>query len=534
MRRSVCCAALGLLLLATSPAVSQTSTEAILDSIQHTAFNFFWNEASSGTGLIRDRSLVTGGTGGEYIPSSVASVGFGLSAICVGVDHGWVTRSNAAARVLTTFQTLWQGPQGNTDSLTGRIGLFYHMLDMTTARRAWSSELSSIDTGLLLAGIIDARQYFDGTDSTEQLVRNYADSIYQRMNWNRMRNYHDGILMGWMPGTGYAGYGEWTGYCEAMVMYILAMGSPTYPVDSSAWVKWVSTYDWHTEYGYQYVVFAPLFGHQYSHCWIDFRGIQDAYMRDKGIDYFENSRRATLAQRAYAIDNPGGHTGYSDSLWGLTASDIPTGYGARGAPPAQDDDGTITPTAPISSIAFAPDEVIPVIRNLWENYHSKVWTPYGFRDAFNLDQSWYDTDIVGIDQGPEILMIENYLNGRVWKRFMQSDAVQRGLAVAGFKATAEGVQTTSSSLPSTFALQQNYPNPFNPATRIEYTLPSRSNVQIRVYDLLGREVAVLVNGEREAGTHAVQFDARKLSSGIYFYRMNAGQFVQTRSMMVVK
>ncbi|HEV8538408.1 MAG TPA: glucoamylase family protein, partial [Bacteroidota bacterium] len=301
--------------------VAQITTDQLLDTLQHAAFDFFWNEANPSNGLIKDRSA-------SGAPCSIASVGFGLTAICIGVDHGWVARESARDRVLTTLNTFWTGPQGGNESgYTGNYGLYYHFLDMSTSTRTWDSELSTIDTGLLLAGIVFARQYFDGSDSLETQVRALADSIYRRMNWNLMRNGNQGILMGWKPGTGFAGYGQWIGYNEAMIMYILAYGSPTHPItDQYGWQAWTSGYAWQTQYGYSYVNFPPLFGHQYSHCWIDFRNIADAYMRNRGIDYFENSRRATYAQRAYAIANPLGHTGYSDSLWGITASDGPEGY----------------------------------------------------------------------------------------------------------------------------------------------------------------------------------------------------------------
>ena len=526
---------------------AQTDMNAVLDTIQLTAFNFFWNEANPDNGLIRDRARVDGSTP-SYIPSSIASVGFGLSAICIGVDHGWVSRADASARVLTTLKTFWKGPQGIGDGYSGLYGLYYHMLDMSTATRTWSSELSTIDTGLLLAGIIDAKQYFDGSDPAEVSIRAYADSIYYRMNWDLMRNFHDGILLGYMPGHGFAydagggnivPYPEWVGYCEASIMYIMAMGSPTYPVDYRGWAKWTSGYQWHTEYGYQYVVFPPLFGHQYSQCWIDFRGIQDTFMRAHGIDYFENSRRATLAQRAYCAANPGGFVGYSDSLWGITASDVPGSlhsgntYMARGAPPAQDDDGTITPTAPISSIAFAPDSVISFIRNLWNNYRSQVWTKYGFRDAFNLSTSapWYDTDVIGIDQGPIIIMIENYRTGRVWNRFMKNADVQRGLQAAGFLPTT-GIEENASPVPQSFELEQNYPNPFNPTTVVSGQWPVASVVRLTVYDVLGREVGVLADGRYPAGKYSFGFNARGLASGVYFYRLSAGSYSATKAMLL--
>ena len=254
-------------------------------------------------------------------------------------------------------------------------------------------------------------------------------------------------------------------------------------------------------------------------------------MQSKGITYFENSRRATLAQRAYAIANPGGFTGYSDSLWGLTAGDFPGGYNARGAPPAQNDDGTISPTAPISSIAFAPEVVLPVVRNLWNNYRAQLWSAYGFRDAFNLPAAWWDTDVIGIDQGPMIIMIENYRTGKVWERFMKNPDVQRGLLAAGF-APVTGVREPVT--PEGFSLAQNYPNPFNPSTLISYFLPAETQVRLAVYDLLGREVVTLVDAHQEAGTHAVRFDARGSAAGMYICRLSAGRFSAARMMVLLR
>ncbi len=515
---------------------AQMTTDALLDTIQHTAFNYFWYEANPGNGLVKDRSL----TGA---PCSIAATGFGLSAICIGIDHGWVNRAAGRDRVLAALKTFWYGPQGSGDSYIGNFGLFYHFLDMTTGLRTWNSELSTIDTALLLAGIVDAREYFDGTDSTEIVLRALADSIYGRMNWDLMRNYHPGILMGWMPGHGFAyvdgggnvvPYSQWIGYNEASIMYILAMGAPTYPVDSTGWGEWTFGYQWQSWYGYSYVNFPPLFGHQYSQCWLDLRSINDAYMRAKGITYFENSRRATLAQRQYAVTNPGHFTGYSDSLWGLTASDTPTGYAARGAPPAQGDDGTITPTAPISSIAFAPDSVLPVIWNLWNTYRTNLWMQYGFRDAFNLSVSpaWYDSDVIGIDQGPILLMIENYRTQAVWKRFMKNANVQRGLEVAGFLPVTD--VRTRIAAPQEYALHQNYPNPFNPSTEIRYALLRADHVRLTVHNILGQRVALLVDEDQTAGEHQVRFDAGNLPTGLYFYTLRSGPFVGTRKMLLLR
>ncbi len=519
---------LTIIVLRVAPA--QMTTDALLDTLQHTAFNFFWYEANPSNGLIKDRS-----TSGS--PCSIASTGFGLSAICIGVDHGWVSREAARDRVMTTLKTFWYGTQGEGDGYIGLYGLFYHFLSMTTATRTWTSELSTIDTALLLAGIVDARQYFDGADSAETALRALADTIYHRMNWKLMTNYSPGIEMGYMPkpGGGFLGYGKWIGYNEASIMYILAMGSPTHPVDyTDGWDYWTSGYNWAGVLGYQYVNFPPLFGHQYSQCWLDLRAIDDDYMRAKGITYFENSRRATLAQRAYCRINPGGFVGYSDTLWGITASDVPNGYMARGAPPAENDDGTITPTAPISSLPFAPDSILPVIWNMWNNYRSVLWTSYGFRDAFNLtvQPPWYDTDIIGIDQGPIIIMIENYRTGRVWNRFIQNPDVQRGLAAAHFQPVT-GVSEAPLA-PRTFELFQNFPNPFNPSTTIRFRTATAGPVRLMVFDLLGREVATLVDAVLPSGEHQVPFNARGLSSGVYIYRLTMDRLTQTRTMMLLK
>ena len=521
-----------------STASAQITTEALLDTIQHTAFNFFWNEVNPANGLIRDRQNVTSP---KDAPCSIASVGFGLTAICIGVEHGWVSRSAAKDRVLTTLKTFWYAPQGSGNSYAGNYGLFYHFLDMNTAKRTWDSELSTIDTALLLAGIVDMKQYFTGADSAETLIRNLSDSIYYRMNWNKMRNFNPGIMLGWTPQNGFADqngipYGEWVGYNEAMIMYLLAMGSPTYPVGYTGWQKWVSGYDANvkTQYGYLYINFAPLFGHQYSHCWIDYRNIADDWMKEHNLNYFENSRRATLAQRAYSIANPKGHKGYSDSLWGITASDVPGGYAAHGAPPAENDDGTIVPTAPISSIPFAPEVVIPVIKNMWNNYNSQLWSKYGFRDAFNLNQNWWGPDVIGIDQGPIIIMIENYRNQSVWNRFMKNPDVQRGLAVAKFTTTTS--VELGKSIPKYFSLSQNYPNPFNPVTLIRYQLPKSSFVTLNVHDLLGEKIATLINQTQSAGIHETSFSTENYSlpSGIYFYTLTAGEFTQTKKMILLR
>ncbi|MBN2172112.1 MAG: T9SS type A sorting domain-containing protein [Candidatus Krumholzibacteriota bacterium] len=513
-----------LLMAAVAPAAQAITTAALLDSVQHRAFDYFWNEANPANGLVKDRS-----TSGS--PASIAAVGFGLSAICIGIDHGWITRDQGRERVLTTLTTFWNGPQGSEAAGTmGYKGFFYHFLDMSTGTRVWNCELSSIDTALLIAGVLDASQYFTGGDAEETEIRILADSLFQRVDWEFMRNWGVGIRMGWKPESGFAEFGTWVGYNEAMILYILALGSPTHPVPASTWFTWTSGYQWSTQYGQEYVIFPPLFGHQYSHCWIDYRNRQDIYMASKGITYFENSRRATLAAQAYCVDNPLGHVGYSELVWGLTASDDPWGYGAHGAPPAQNDNGTITPTAAASSIAFAPEIVIPTLHHLYDSYPSELWGPYGFKDAFNLDQGWWATDYIGIDQGPIVIMIENYHNESVWWRFMQSPYVQDGLATATFLPITASHDAPASQV----SLAQNAPNPFHASSIIRFQLQRAGHVSLRVYDIRGRRVATLVDGWRAAGEHRVPIEARDLCNGVYFYVLESDGATTMRRCVVLR
>ncbi|MFN8588844.1 MAG: glucoamylase family protein [Candidatus Eisenbacteria bacterium] len=515
---------LAMLLFATS--ASAQSREAVLDSLQYTGFRYFWDEANPANGLVKDRSTPNS-------VCSIASTGFGLSAICVASDHGWVTRAQARQRVLTTLNTFWNGPQGaGTTGVIGYKGLYYHWLDMNTGlRRAdWNSELSTIDTALLFAGILHAREYFSQNEASENQIRALADSITWRADWTFVRHPSGGIYMGWNPSSGFSGFGRWIGYNEAMIMYLLAIGSPRHPIPGTDWNVWTSGYSWQTQYAAvgPYVNFAPLFGHQYSHCWVDFRQVNDAYMRTKGITYFENSRRATLSQITYARfngilaqyfpTNPAYQLGESDSLWGFTASDDPNGYAAHGAP-AGYDNGTITPTAPISSIPFAPDSVWPCIRNLYRTYKVyPMWTKYGFTDAFNpVKNPWLGLDVLGIDQGPIVMMIENYRNNMIWARFMKNADIQRGLSLAGFLPVTTDA-ADGPPRPRADAFFGAGPNPFRGQTSVRFRLSAPAHVRLAMYDVQGREVALLADDERAAGEHAITMDASHLTPGIYLYR----------------
>ncbi len=418
------------------------------EELQRRTFLYFWELADSFNFQIPDRYPT-------LVFSSIAATGFGLSAYIAGVEKEYVTREAAAVRTLNTLKVLWELPQGpGTEGISGYKGFFYHFLTLDKATRFKRVELSSIDTGLLMAGILSVMTYFDGVDETERGIRDLADRLYRRVEWDWMMNDTTRMWMGWHPEKGFIP-AQWQGYNEAMILLIMAMASPTHPIDSLAWERWCETYIWDTFYGQEHVQFDPLFGHQYSHVWIDFREIQDEYMREKGIDYFENSRRATLANRAYCIDNPLGAVGYGPHCWGLTACDGPghgkasTGdttwtffdYRARGACTIQVvDDGTIAPTAAGGSYPFAPEVCDSALQYMWTTWYDQLIGPYGFKDAFNLTYTsaehpdgWFDIDYLGIDQGPILLMIENHKTGLLWNVMRKNPYIQEGLRKAGFR-----------------------------------------------------------------------------------------------------
>jgi hypothetical protein len=420
--------------------------QSFLESVERDTFNFFWETVNRENGLTPDRFP-------DAEISSVAGVGFALTAYVVGVARGYITRSQAAERTLTTLKFLRRAPQGpERNDVAGYKGFFYHFLNMGEGSRSAGAELSTIDTALLMAGVLSAETYFDGDTQAERKIRDYAEALYRRVDWPwAYSRWHRPLIgMGWLPESSFIPH-SWRGYNEAMILYILALASPTHPIDRAAWDKWTSTYEWDTFYGYPHVTFGPLFGHQYSHIWIDFRNIQDKYMHAKGIDYFVNSRRATFANRAYCIDNPKKWRGYNDLLWGLTASDGPVegrrkkgdfhSYWARGCSAGYiRDDGTIAPTAAGGSVAFAPEIAVPTLEHMYENLGDRAYGKYGFKDAFNLSyrrgssgsQGWFGSNYLAIDQGPILLMIENYRSGLVWNLMKRNVHIKSGLRRAGF------------------------------------------------------------------------------------------------------
>ncbi|WP_235429883.1 glucoamylase family protein [Xanthomonas sp. GPE 39] len=430
----------------------------LFSDIERRTFQFFWDTTNETNGLTPDR-----------FPSrpfaSIASVGFALTAYPIGVENGWISRNQAVDRTLTTLRFFRDAPLGpQRIGKAGYKGFYYHFLDMQNGRRydSWV-ELSSVDTAMLMMGVLFAQSYYDGNDAREKQIREIADTLYKRVDWGWLQQREPLISMGWFPESGFINH-DWTGYNEAMMLYVLALGSPTHAVSPDAWTLWTRTYnnDWGVYYGQEYLSFGPMFAHQYSHVWIDFRDIQDEYMRERGIDYFLNSRRAVLAQREYAIANPMKWKDYGENVWGLTASDGPQNteqdyhgdqrefrhYSSRGAGLRENfDDGTLAPTAAIASLVFAPEVVIPTTEEMHKRYGDFIYSSYGFLDSFNPSfnydiplktgrvvpgRGWVSSDYIGIDQGPILAMIANYRNEFVWNVMKKNKYIRTGLERADF------------------------------------------------------------------------------------------------------
>jgi hypothetical protein len=416
---------------------------AMLDSIQRKTFEFFMQEHHADWGIVKDRAA-------KWAPASIASTGFGLPCFAIGAEKQWISREQAAEITLKILHFFANSPQNTDTNGIGYKGFYYHFLKMDSGRREWNCELSTIDSGILMMGIIFARNYYNKDNKTEAEIRKLSAFILERVDWDFMHMPDSGrfantISMGWTPEKGIHDFG-WEGYNEALFLYVLAAGSGMTNAEKS-YSAWLSTYKWNTPYpGLSHVAFPPLFGHQFSQAFIDYRGLVDSYMKEKGIDYFENSRRATYVQRAYAMQNPQGWVGYDSLCWGVTASDGPTdkynfadkkflGYAGRGTSGADYnyfDDGTIAPYGPLSSLPFAPEIVLPTIQSMNKKYGKKLWGKYGFYDSFNPTANWVNDDFIGIDQGPMLIMIENFRSGFVWNMVMQDPIIQKGLTRLGY------------------------------------------------------------------------------------------------------
>src|SRR5947209_1095592 len=419
-------------------------TDEELSRLQWTTVEYYLKESNPVNGLIRDKTEPSA-------PCSIATVGMALATYPVAVERGVIPRELGATITLKRLRFFRDSPQGPEPDATGYKGFYYHSLDMNTGRREWKCQLSTIDSAFLFAGMLTAATYFDRDTPAEAEIRELSTDLFRRADWNWARNGGAAVTHGWKPERGFIPH-SWTGYDEALLLYILGLGSPTHPLPEESFAAYCSTYTWKEIFGREMLYSGPLFTHQLSHLWIDFRGIRDVFMRDHDSDYFENSRKATHVQQEYAIRNPMEFVGYGEHCWGFTACDGPGwdkrvvngierqffDYLARGAPFGPDD-GTVAPWAVVASLPFAPEIVIPSVRHL-AHLDVGMTKPYGFKPSFNQTfavpespTGWWVTPYhFGIDQGPVVLAIENYRTGLLWEIMRRCPYVATGLRRAGF------------------------------------------------------------------------------------------------------
>jgi len=421
-------------------ALDELADDALLDRLQQAAFSYLSENTNPDNGLVADTSR----TGS---PCSIAVVGFALSCYPVAVERDWMSRREAAALTLRTLQFFSHSLQSEQPDATGFKGFYYHFLDMQSGRRVWQCELSLVDTALLMAGILTAGCYFDGAGD-EESIRNLSEALYRRVDWHWARNGLETVSQGWKPEYGFLHYG-WEGYNEATIVYILGVSSPTHPLPAASFGGWTLTYQWENLLGHDVLYSGPLFTHLFSHAWIDYRGIQDSFMREKGSDYFENTQSAIAIHREYGARNPRGYEGYDRDFWGITAGDGPGdremresrrdrrffGYMSRGVPYGPDD-GTIAPWAMLAALPFNAEAALRGTRRLLKSY-PQVCPNGRFRSGFNATlkvqgRGWLSEGWFGLDQGLLVMMIENYRTGLIWQITRRCPVIRAGLIGAGF------------------------------------------------------------------------------------------------------
>jgi hypothetical protein len=384
-----------------------------LEELEKAHFQFFWEQADPHTGLVRDRCNIHT-PDKNTSPASIASTGFGLTALCIGHKRGYLPLSEARNRVLAGLQFLWK-------MMPTHRGFFFHWADIKTGERVWDAEVSSIDTAILLCGVLTCRQYFKNAE-----ISSLAYRILNRVDWKWVSEDTTLLPLGWLPEAGFLPY-RWDYYSELMMLYLLGLGSESHPLPVETWHAWKRmTFEYD---GLRYIgSYAPLFVHQYSQAWFDFRSKRDRY-----ANYFVNTRTATEVHRRFCLELARQFPDYSDELWGITASDSQNGYVVWGGPPEMGPiDGTVVPSAPGGSLPFLPEPCLRVLKNIKNRYGARAWSRYGFVNAFNPLKNWYDTDVIGIDTGIVMLMAENLRTGFVWNTFMKNPEAQRGLKRAGF------------------------------------------------------------------------------------------------------
>jgi hypothetical protein len=424
----------------------QGSDEEMLNELLSDTFPYFINQVNPVNGLVADKTKAGS-------PASIAVVGFALSCYVIAIERGLLTRKEGIDKTRTILSFFYNSPQGTGPEAMGYNGFYYHFLDMQTGLRAWQSELSTIDTALFIAGALSSAAYFTNDTKEEAEIRELADQLYRRINWQWACNGSNSLTHGWNPESGFLPYRWNKNLSEAHLLYILAMASPTFPIDTDCYQQWIKTFEWIKAYEIEYCYSGPLFIHQFMHLWLDLEGLYDNYNRQTGIDYFENSRRATHVHRQYAVENKKKFKHYNLFSWGFTASDGPGparkkvngsykyfyDYKARGAPFGPDD-GTVSPWAVVGSLPFAPEIVLPTLRHAIERLRLKSPGKMGFDASFNATfpekgenpYGWVSPWRFGLNEGPTIMMIDNYQNGLLWKIMKKSPYIIAGLRCAGF------------------------------------------------------------------------------------------------------
>ena len=517
---------------AVATTISMTDKD-FLDMVQKYTFKYFWQYAHPVSGLIRERT-------GSGNTCTIGGTGFGVMAIIVGIERGFISRNQGAGRIKKIVDFL----QNKADKFHGA---FSHWIDGSTGKVIPFSKYDNggdlVETSFLIQGLLTAKQYFTNNNNTEVAIRNLITNIWQNVEWDWYKRSTNSnfLYWHWSPNYNWKMNFKVQGPNETMITYLLAIASPTHSIPASLYYKgWASSpkykngktfYGYRLDVGWDYG--GPLFFAHYSFLGFDPRNKKDQY-----TNYFKNNRNHTLINRAYCIDNPKNFLGYNDSTWGLTASDDPWGYLAH-EPNGNKDNGTITPSASLSSFPYTPVESLQALKNLYRNYGNKIWSEYGFTDAFNPQKNWYSDSYLAIDQGPIIIMIENYRSGLLWKLFMKNPEIQPMLDSIGFVKDLTDVNAKKKKLLKIF-LQQNYPNPFNPSTTIQYTIPSETlhatfqYVQLKIYDVLGKEITTLVNERKKPGSYKINFNAENLANGVYYYRLTRGENSITKKMIILK
>ena len=505
----------------------------MLTMVQEASFRYFWDYAHPVSGLIRERSA-SGNT------VTIGGSGFGVMAILVGIQRGFITRNEGIDRMLKILNFL-------TTHAIKFYGAFPHWMDGETGEVKPFSQYDDgadlVETAFLIQGLLAAREFFNENNTNEFIIRTLITQIWEEVEWDWFRKEPNSNFLYWHWSPNY----QWQinfrliGWNETMITYLLGIASPTHKIPASMYHNgWASSPNYlngRTFYNIPLYVGwdngGPLFFTHYS-----FLGFDPSNKKDAYTNYFINNRNTTLINRAYCIDNPENHLGYGENSWGLTASDDPlVGYLAH-EPTAANDNGTLTPTAALSSMPYTPTESMNVLLNFYRTYGENLWGPYGFKDAFNLDQNWFAESYLAIDQGPIVVMIENYRSGLLWEKFMANPEIQPMLDSIGFVFDPTDVNEDPNVVYN-FELNNNYPNPFNPSTTITFNLPSTQQVELNIYNVLGKKVKQLINNVLTEGEHKITWDGtndlnEKLPSGVYVYSLRLEGKLLSKKMILQK